>query len=122
MPFVFSKKRGGGKAAQFPLFFQAVRPYFQISEKMKPMPEWKFSAERKFRFDYAWPSMMVALEIDGGIWSKGGHTSGKGKSRDCEKDFLAACEGWKVIRWTTEMVNIENCGKLLALLEKEILK
>jgi len=122
-PLVFSKKGGVGRAIKFPLFWQAVRPCHQINEKLNPCAEWQFHPDRKFRFDYAWPSLSVALEIDGGVWMKrGGHTTGKGKSRDCEKDWLAVQHGWKVIRWTSDMVGVANCESLLKVLEKELLK
>ena len=67
---------------------------------------------RDFRFDFVWIELKVALEIDGGIWTVGGHTSGAGKSRDCEKDWLACLEGWQVIRWTPDMITFENIRKL----------
>lgn len=71
--------------------------------------EFKFHSKRRFRFDYAWPNKQVALEIDGGCWlKKGGHTTGVGKTRDCKKDFLAAELGWRIIRWTPDMINGGN--------------
>lgn len=68
---------------------------------------------RNFRFDFAWPAQRIALEIDGGIWMKyGGHTTGRGKHRDCVKDWMATQQGWRVIRWTPDMVGVQNAQAL----------
>ena len=37
-----------------------------------PVMEHRFS-HRKFQFDYAFLPYKVALEVEGGIWQKGGH-------------------------------------------------
>lgn len=55
---------------------------------------------RQFRFDYAWPQKRIALEVEGGIWRKGGgaHSHPTGIIRDIEKYNLAMMQGWRVIR------------------------
>lgn len=50
-----------------------------------------------FRADFAWPQAQVAIEINGGIWKKGGHSSGKGITRDITKSTLAQLSGWVLI-------------------------
>lgn len=64
----------------------------------EPVAELKFHPERRWRFDYAFPSAKVALEVEGGVWSGGRHTSGSGFVKDMEKYNAAACLGWKVLR------------------------
>jgi len=59
---------------------------------------------RMFRLDFAHWQSMVAVEIQGGIWSPGGHNTGAGISRDCEKFCLAASMGWRVLPVTGKMV------------------
>jgi len=115
------KKRGaGGGSIPFPLAWKATLQSFRcVSDKLQPTPEHAGIAGRKFRFDFAWADQKVALEIDGGIWMKrGGHTTGTGKRRDCEKDFEAALQGWTVIRWTPDMITTENCEKLFGIITK----
>lgn len=51
--------------------------------------EYKFCDTRRFRFDY-YSIYGVAIEIEGGIWSKGRHTRGAGYIKDMEKYNLAA--------------------------------
>jgi hypothetical protein len=79
-----------------------------------PIREHRFAPPRRWRFDLAWPSLRLALEIEGGTWTGGRHVRGKGYEDDCEKYNAAALAGWIVLRVTTAML----CdGRVLALLE-----
>lgn len=62
--------------------------------------EFRFHETRRWRFDFAWPERYVALEVEGGIWNRGRHTSPKGFIADCEKYNSALVLGWKVLRVT----------------------
>lgn len=85
-----------------------------------PETEYRFHPDRRFRFDGAFVSLWLAYEIEGGIFmGKSGHNTGKGISRDCEKNNLAVSCGWKVYRFTKEMIEdgtalmmVENALKL----------
>jgi very-short-patch-repair endonuclease len=57
-----------------------------------------FHPTRKWRFDYAWPSAKLALEVDGGVWSGGKHGRGSGIVKDHEKQCEAAVLGWRILR------------------------
>ena len=70
----------------------------------KPIREFVFAPPRKWRFDFAYPEKKIAIEIEGGIWSAGRHTRGKGFESDCEKYNTATLLGWRVYRFTGEMV------------------
>jgi very-short-patch-repair endonuclease len=63
--------------------------------------EYQFLPDRKFRFDFAWPGCLVAVEMEGGIWVGGSHTRGVRYRSDCEKYNLATLVGWRVLRYTT---------------------
>lgn len=65
--------------------------------------EFKFLPDRKFRADFLLPGK-VLVEIEGGVWIQGGHTRGGGYSKDCEKYNLAQLNGYKVFRFTPQMV------------------
>jgi len=73
-------------------------------EGISYMREHKFHPERKWRFDFAFPKPMLAIEIEGGTWTAGAHSRGKGFQEDCEKYNAAAKLGWRVLRYSTEMV------------------
>ena len=65
-----------------------------------PVSEHKFHPARKWRFDFAWPEVRLALEVEGGVWTGGRHTRGAGFLKDIEKYNVAACLGWRVLRCT----------------------
>jgi very-short-patch-repair endonuclease len=66
--------------------------------------EHMFHPERRWRFDFAWPSLKVAVEVEGGTWSGGRHTRGAGFEADAEKYNAAAELGWVVLRYTGGMI------------------
>lgn len=68
----------------------------------EPVQQHRFAApERQWRFDFAWPDALVAVEIDGGIFVGGGHSRGMQFTGDCEKLNAAVMRGWSVLRFTT---------------------
>jgi very-short-patch-repair endonuclease len=64
----------------------------------------RFHPVRAWRFDFAWPEAMLAVEVEGGTWARGRHTRGSGFAADCIKYNEAALLGWCVLRFTTEQV------------------
>ncbi len=79
----------------------------------KPREEYKFHPIRRWRFDYAWLSSKIAVEIEGGIWIKGRHSRGVGYSKDMEKYNEATRMGWKVFRFTPKQFNNGEAGEFL---------
>lgn len=69
-----------------------------------PATELLFHPKRKWRFDYAWPTRMIALEVHGGIHSGGRHTRGRGFVEDRAKMNEATLLGWTVIEATPEHI------------------
>jgi hypothetical protein len=57
-----------------------------------------------WRFDFAWPEQRLAVEVEGGMWSGGRHNRAAGFAEDCRKYNAATRLGWRVLRYTTEMV------------------
>lgn len=62
--------------------------------------ELQFHDERKFRFDWAIPSLKIGIEYEGVISRKSRHTTLKGYSEDTRKYNLATINGWTVLRYT----------------------
>jgi very-short-patch-repair endonuclease len=66
---------------------------------LHPVTEHRFHPVRKWRFDFAFPERMAAVEIEGGVWTNGRHTRGSGFLEDMEKYNAAAALGWFVFRF-----------------------
>lgn len=77
---------------------EIAKQFFQRMGLPEPVTEFQFEPARRWRFDYAWPEAKVALEVEGGIWTGGRHTSAKGFSRDMAKYNHAVTLGWGVLR------------------------
>lgn len=90
---------------------------FQVGAAGLPRPERevRFHPVRRWRFDLCFPAAMVAVEVDGGTWTAGRHTRGAGYERDCEKVNEAVALGWRVLRFTSAMV---EDGRALATIER----
>ena len=83
----------------------------------EPEREYRFHPTRRWKFDFCWPSKMVAVELEGGTWTGGRHTRPIGFEQDCEKYNEAAIMGWKVLRFTANMV---RSGEALTKTEQEV--
>lgn len=66
--------------------------------------EYRFAPDRRWRFDFAHPGSRLSVEIEGGTWSGGRHTTGTGFAADCEKYNAATVMGWRVLRFTPDQV------------------
>lgn len=65
-----------------------------------PEREYLFHPTRLWRFDFAWPPFMLAVEVEG-ITSQGGrHQRFAGFEADIIKYAEAAQAGWTVLRFT----------------------
>ena len=71
---------------------------------VEPDREYVFAPPRRWRFDFAWPSQRIAVEVDGGTWIGGRHVTGTGLRADHQKFNAAALGGWRVLRFTSDMV------------------
>ncbi len=63
--------------------------------------EHRFCQDRSWRFDFAIPSLKLAVEFEGGVfYHNSGHKTAKHYTKDTEKYNRAASMGWKVLRYT----------------------
>lgn len=70
-----------------------------------PQTQHLFHPSRKWRFDFAWPQEKIALEVQGGVHTGGGHVRGNGYNNDCEKNNEACVMGWRVLAVTTDHIS-----------------
>lgn len=72
--------------------------------------EYRFQPPRRWRFDLAWPDLMLAVEVEGGIWSQTRTGRGRGHAHparfvaDCQKYNAAAMAGWTVLRYPPDLI------------------
>jgi hypothetical protein len=93
----------------------------EILSKIFAMParEYRFhipkngEKQRKWRFDFAYPELFLAFEVEGGTWSGGRHVNPLGYAKDCEKYNMAACQSWTVYRLVPSMINEDYIIDLL---------
>lgn len=93
--------------------------------------EYRFAPPRKWPFDFAHPQTKIAIELEGGTYARKGakrceycgqipqgrHTTGAGFAADCAKYNQAAIMGWRVFRFTTDMINTDPAGHLGPVIE-----
>jgi len=70
----------------------------------EPEREYRFAPPRRYRADFAYPDEMLLIEVEGGVWTNGAHVRGKHYTSDCSKYNLAATMGFRVLRFTGEMI------------------
>ena len=83
-----------------------------------PVAEHRFAPPRRWRFDWAWPDHMVALEVEGAVWTGGRHTRGSGYLKDMEKYSEAAISGWCVVRCTPATLTTDGLDRVQRALQR----
>lgn len=97
-----------------PLKHDLADAFCELWRRMGPdLPlerEHRFHPTRKWRFDVAWPERRVAVELEGGVWTRGRHTRGAGYRRDMEKYNTAAAMGWTILRFAVNDLDYDPLG------------
>lgn len=87
-------------------------------ERVFVIREFAFHLERKWRFDFVIPGAdgKLAVEIEG----RGRHQSFGGFVKDCEKYNSATKLGWRILRYTPQMVKAGTAiADVLEILKRE---
>ena len=80
-----------------------------------PEQEYRFHPTRRWRSDFAFPDEKLLIEVEGGTYTHGRHTRGKGFEDDCEKYNAATELGFRVLRYTGKMI---KSGQALEQIER----
>ncbi|MDL2310269.1 endonuclease domain-containing protein [Parabacteroides sp. OttesenSCG-928-B22] len=64
--------------------------------------EFLFHPTRKWRFDYAIPEHKIAIEVEGGVFTRGRHVRPQGFLGDIEKYNAGTLLGWRIFRVTPD--------------------
>ena len=73
--------------------------------------EYRFHPVRKWRADYRHGSTLV--ELEGGVWTGGRHTRGKGFNDDLEKYNAAQLCGYTVFRFSTSTLTADHVQPII---------
>ena len=74
------------------------------SEGIEFETEVRFHPVRRWRFDFV-VKKRVAIEVEGGLFTQGRHTRGKGYIGDMQKYNAAMIGGWRILRYGTAQIN-----------------
>lgn len=111
------RKRGTEAAdAERYLYFQIVAMHLQT-----PLRQYRFAKEalgRAWRWDLCWPDRMIAIEIQGGIWTRGAHGHPTDILRNMHKHNDATRLGWRFYQFTPTEV---RRGIALKFLQENVL-
>ncbi|MFA3583526.1 MULTISPECIES: DUF559 domain-containing protein [Acinetobacter calcoaceticus/baumannii complex] len=113
------KRRSAKQIARQPSVGEMVLATHLKACKISFEQEYKFHPTRKWRADFLITGTKILVEVEGGIWSGGRHTRGKGYLGDMEKYNEAAAMGYKVLRFSTEQV---KSGLAIQQIEKIVSK
>ncbi|MEM9990624.1 MAG: hypothetical protein AAF738_02605 [Bacteroidota bacterium] len=96
---------------------------FCVSEGLpKPVAEYKFHPKRKWRIDYYFErdNQKVALEVEGGVWTRGRHTRGSGFLKDIEKYNQLAVHGIYLVRCVpTDLLKVSTINLLKSIFNEQ---
>jgi very-short-patch-repair endonuclease len=97
-------KRPKVKGEKIPNEFEAKLARELKTLKIEFEQEFEFHPKRKWRADFHLVDKKILVEVEGGIWTGGRHTRGKGYLGDLEKYNAATMMGFQVIRFSTDQV------------------
>lgn len=112
-------KRPKVKGEKVPNEFEAKLARELKTLKIEFEQEFEFHPKRKWRADFHLVGKKILVEVEGGIWSGGRHTRGKGYIGDMEKYNAATMMGFQVLRFSTDQVKsglaIQQIEKMVGL-------
>lgn len=94
--------------AEFLLSVQLQQAGIEHSMEFRPCES------RQWRCDFVIQAAGLIVEVEGGTHQQGRHTRGEGFERDCEKYNWLVEQGWKVLRFTTGMVESNEAFEQIA--------
>jgi len=110
-------KRPKVKSEKIPNEFEAKLARELKTLKIDFEQEFKFHPDRKWKADFHLIDKKILVEVEGGIWTGGRHTRGKGYLGDLEKYNAATMMGFQVIRFSTDQV---KSGHAIQQIEKMV--
>jgi len=76
--------------------------------------EFRFHPTRRWRADFAHLPSRTLIEVEGGIWVRGRHTTPQGFAADAEKYLEATLDGWRVVRLVDKQIKGPTIERIIA--------
>lgn len=92
---------------------EALALQIRLTKTEPAKREFKFHDERRWRFDFAWPHLLFAVEVEGITYEGGRHQRVEGFENDLEKYQSAMLMGWTVYRCSQAMVKSGSAMKTI---------
>ena len=81
--------------------------------------EYRFNPDRRWRFDFAWPELLFAVEVEGVTYEGGRHQRVEGFENDLDKYQSAMLRGWCVYRVTRKQIkNLDALNTVQTMVER----
>ena len=77
-----------------------VKSVYEEETGLRVEEEFRFCPTRRWRADFAIPSLKILIEQEGGIWQYGRHNHAASMIADMEKYNTAASMGYLLLRFT----------------------
>ena len=87
---------------------EAVFALQLMTANVKFQQEYQAIPGRRYRWDFAIEPIddtRLLIELNGGTWTKGGHSTGGGIQRDYAKANAAVCHGFRQLTFTAQDVH-----------------
>jgi len=81
----------------------------------------RFHSKRRWKFDFAFEDIKLAIEIHGGTYSRGAHSRGPHQRKDFEKWSIAGIDRWVILHFDTKDVQGKQrvaLNRIISALEK----
>ena len=98
------KRRSSVKKERVQSVGEATLAMHLKAKNIEFQTEFEFHPTRKWRADFHIIGHELLIEVEGGIWSNGRHTRGKGYLDDMEKYNAVQELGYRLLRFSTEQV------------------
>ena len=105
LPFCHRQGVLGRKKEPMSHYHQTLELIFK-SLHLEPEKEYRFHKTRRWRIDYAFPAIKLAVEYEGMAYNggKSRHSTITGMTGDMEKYNELVIAGWKLIRVNAQMI------------------
>jgi len=83
--------------------FKITVPYYMSQY------QFRYINKNHWRPDYCWPDYKLIVEIEGGLFIRGGHSRGAGYRKDIIRYNTFTELGYTVYRFMPEMLPLQSC-------------